>query len=451
MPPVALKEPSSNQAITRFFFRAASGNKVANIDKNPPQIIDTLISKNASLNNKERADTESDLSEIDARETSEDFVKRHTPRKPIARIEKIDLKRPEEIYDTAIWDDSETEDLGTLAVKKSDAVTNLNTPKQAKTLKHADTPTMSSRRLLRSCQKSGSSLTPLPSSQFSQPLSYQVGTAEVQVSRRSSSGLEELDSKQVTSRSSTIRPNARVKASKKVEEDVKMEVDSSTEEDYDEISMLILQKKEELAKQRDVVQDVVSGHEHSTALGALDGEVPFSTAHVRSMMRRERMSPEHKRKVMFEDERKKCINPPLKRYKHSLKKLAKQAQEDKYVEERLKELEERERVADEERRLTIANASNGDLNVDASPGDYMHVVNGNAPMNDTAEPQHDPDWRVKQAMKKLNEPEKEMRYRFFDTILEIDPTRRPFPKLERTWEKWMGIFASMSVLVLRYI
>ena len=62
----------------------------------------------------------------------------------------------------------------------------------------------------------------------------------------------------------------------------------------------------------------------------------------------------------------------------------------------------------------------------------------------TLDNQDDADLRLRQALDRMDALEQEVKFHFFDSVLEDDPTRLSFPDLEPRWAKWMQILQSES-------
>jgi len=117
--------------------------------------------------------------------------------------------------------------------------------------------------------------------------------------------------------------------------------------------------------------------------------------------------------------------PPQTTFKNNLADIVKQQRKQKASEDRLKALEEQDNRADE--RFAAFQALDGD-------GEDMGEKAA-----EMLQDEDDDGFRLKIALKRMDALEQEVKFYFFDTVPADDPTRLPFPDIEADWQPWVNI------------
>ncbi|PSK33506.1 hypothetical protein B9Z65_7393 [Elsinoe australis] len=118
--------------------------------------------------------------------------------------------------------------------------------------------------------------------------------------------------------------------------------------------------------------------------------------------------------------------PPRKDSKRSLQALLERHRAEAEVEEKIRAMEEHTRMADE--RLAAQQKA-----LDDDDGEM--AINAEQTLN----AQDDTDFQVKRALRNVDALEQEVRFHFFDSVLEQDPTRLPFPETTKEWHECVQI------------
>lgn len=122
--------------------------------------------------------------------------------------------------------------------------------------------------------------------------------------------------------------------------------------------------------------------------------------------------------------------PPRKDSRRSLQALLKRQRAEAEIEEKIQAMEEQTRLADE--RLAAQQKA-----LDEDDGEI--ATNAQQTLN----AQDDTDFQVKRALRNVDALEQEVRFHFFDSVLEQDPTRLPFPETTKEWHECVQILKGM--------
>ncbi|PNS14757.1 hypothetical protein CAC42_1986 [Sphaceloma murrayae] len=120
------------------------------------------------------------------------------------------------------------------------------------------------------------------------------------------------------------------------------------------------------------------------------------------------------------------LTPPKKDARTSLLALLKARQKEEAEERRIRDLQEKVRLDDEKHASYLRTLEDED-------GPLAEKA------EQTLETEDDAGVRLKRALRTMDALEQDVRFHFFDSVLEKDPTRLPFPHMSGEWDVWINI------------